>query len=731
MTPHASVRALGTFSRREFLITAVSAGSGLALSLPLLAAGENPEAGGAMAGAQKASVPTRRPSAFIEIAPDGAITFTNPAVEMGQGGHTGMALIVMEELDGDWSRLTVHDSPPAAIYNNPMFGQQSTVGSFAVRGWYTELRRIGAAARAMLIQAAANQWGVPATECNAARSVITHGPSGRTLNYGTLAARAALLDVPQQPPLKSASAFTLIGSSPVRVDVAAKVDGSAQYGIDVRLPGMLYAAVKTSPTLTGKLKSFDESKAKITKGYRATARLDDGVIVIADSWWQATKALDKVKVEYELGKLAGIDSAAISQRLREAFNDKGDVARNDGDVAIALKGAAKIVEAVYEVPYLAHACMEPMNCTASVSGDHCEIWCGTQSPQGAQSAAARALGIPPANVKVNVLFLGGGFGRRGESDFAAQAALAARAAGRPVKLIWTREQDIQHDFYRPAAAARFRGGLDKDGRLIALECTYVTSSSPSFGGPALGPSFYTGGISDTGYVIPNFRVTGINKDFGVRFGFWRSVNASHNPFMLESFLDECAHAARQDPYPFRRAMLLGDQSKRQLALLDLLAEKSNWHKPRSGHHLGIACFPSFGSYIGAVVDVTMKGKQITMHKVISAIDCGTAVQPDNIKAQIEGGTVYGLTAALRGEITLKNGAVEQSNFIDYPMLGMAEMPLIDTYIMPSSEAPGGVGEPATGPISGALANAIAAASGTRVRSLPLSKLGYTYTSTRI
>jgi isoquinoline 1-oxidoreductase subunit beta len=730
MAPPESSQAIIGVTRREFLITAVSVGGGLALSLPLPAAEENPESGGPGPGVSKANSPPRRPSAFLEIAPDGAITFTNPAVEMGQGGHTGMALIVMEELDGDWSRLTVHDSPPAAVYNNPTFGQQSTVGSFAVRGWYTELRRIGAAARAMLLQAAANEWGVPVAECSAARSVITHQPSGRTLNYGAVAARAAWLDVPQQPQLKPASAFTLIGSSPVRVDVAAKVDGSAQYGIDVRLPGMLYAAVRTSPTLTGRLKSFDDSAAKSSKGYRATARLDDGVIIIADSWWQARKALDKVTVEYEPGKLAGVDSATISQRLREAFKDKGEVARNDGDAAAALKGAAKIIEAVYEVPYLAHACMEPMSCTASISGDHCEIWCGTQAQQRAQGAVARALGIPPANVKVNTLYLGGGFGRRGESDYAAQAALAAKAAGQPVKLVWTREEDIQHDFYRPAAAARFRGGLDKDGRLIALECTYVTSSSPSFGSSPLGPSFYTGGITDTGYVIPNFRVTGINKDFGVRFGFWRSVNESHNPFMLEGFLDECARAAKQDPYQFRRAMLMGYKSKRQLALLDLLAEKSGWSKPRSGHHLGIACFPAFGSFIGSVVDVTMEGKQITLHKVISAIDCGTAVHPANIKAQMEGGTVYGLTAALRGEITLKNGAVEQGNFVDYPMLGMAEMPLIDTHIMPSSEAPGGVGEPATGPISGALANAIAAATGTRVRSLPLNKLDYTYMSAR-
>jgi isoquinoline 1-oxidoreductase beta subunit len=721
---------MSAVSRREFLITAAAAGGGLVLSLPLPAAEENPEAGTAGPRARSASAAPRQPFAFLEIARDGAIIFTNPVVEMGQGGHTGMSLIVMEELDGDWSRLTVREAPASAVYNNPLFGQQSTVGSFSVRGWYTELRRIGAAARTMLIQAAAEQWQVPPSECSAARSVIRHAASGRSLNYGAVAATAAGLKVPQQPVLKQSTAFNLIGSSPPRVDVAAKVDGSARYGIDVQLPGMLYAAVKTSPTLTGKLKSFDDAEARASKGYQATARLPDGVVVIADTWWQARKALDKVKVEYEPGKLGGIDSVEVSRRLHAALDAQGEVSRNVGDVSAALQRAAQRLEAVYEVPYLAHACMEPMNCTASVKGEYCELWCGTQSPQSVQGAVARALGIPPANIRVNILYLGGGFGRRGESDYGVQAALASKAAGRPVKLIWTREQDIQHDFYRPAAVARFRGGLDRDGKLIALECSYVTASSPSFGGPSAGAGFYTGGITDTGYEIPNFRVTGSNQDLGVRFGFWRSVNSSHNPFMLEGFIDECARVTARDPYQFRREMLQGDSSKRQLALLDLLAEKSAWKAQRRGHHLGIACFPAFGSYVGAVVDIGMAGKKVSLHRVVSAIDCGTAVHPANIKAQMEGGTVYGLTAALRGSITLQDGAVVQGNFNDYPMLSMAEMPVVDTYILPSAEAPGGVGEPATGPISGALCNAIYAATGTRLRSLPLSHHGISYASVR-
>lgn len=729
MTPPAIARVAGTVSRREFLITASAVGGGLALSMPLLAQEEGLEPG-LPRPVTAAGAPPRSPAAFLQVDGDGTIHFTNPACEMGQGAHTGMSLIVMEELDGDWSKLRVRDAPRAAVYDNPLSGMQSTVGSFSVRGWYIELRRIGAAARAMLVQAAAEQWGVAPADCTTARSVITHTPTGRTLTYGAVAARAALLNVPQQPPLKQASDFVLIGSNPARLDVAVKVDGSARYGIDMQLPGMLYGAVKTSPTLTGKLKSYDDAEARTVKGYRATARLPDGVVVVADSWWQARKALDKVKVDYEPGKLAGVDSAEISRRLRAALAEQGEVSRNVGDAAAALKGAARVLEAVYEVPYLAHACMEPMTCTASISGDHCELWSGIQILPATQMAVAQALGIPQANVRINNMYLGGGFGRRGEADYAVQAALAAKAAGRPVKLIWTREEDIQHDYYRPAALARFRGGLDKSGKLVALECTYVSASSPSFGGPPLGAPFYTGGIADTGYEIPNFRVTGVNKDFGVRFGFWRSVNSSHNPFMLEGFIDECARATRQDPLQFRRAMLLGEKSKRQLALLDLLAEKSAWSRPRSGHHLGIACFPSFGSYIGAVVDVTMKGKQVRLHRVVSAIDCGTAVHPENIHRQMEGGTAFGLTAALRGKITLKNGAVEQGNFADYPMLTLAEMPEIESHIIATGAPPGGVGEPATGPISGALANAIYAATGTRVRSLPLSEHGFTYASAR-
>jgi isoquinoline 1-oxidoreductase subunit beta len=712
---------LAKISRRDFLHSALAVSGGLALAVRLPAQETEPTAMAPISG-------PRTPSAFVQIADDDTITIITPTVEMGQGGHTSMPMIIMEELGGDWQRLRVADAAAAAIYNNPMFGQQSTVGSFSVRGWFMDLRRIGAAAREMLVRAAATDWQVPATECTVAQSKIAHLPSGRARTFGSVAALAAQLPVPQQPALKNVVDFILIGSSPPRVDVAIKVDGSARYGIDMVLPGMLYAAVKTCPTFGGKLKGHDDSAARKLSGFHSTVVLPDGVIAVARSYWQAKKALDQIRVDYDLGPLATLDSARVSQLLHEGFNEPGTLARNDGDVPAAMQQAAKVIEAQYEVPYLAHACMEPMNCTARIDAPGCEIWCGTQTPQAAQAAAAAVLGIAPQLVKVNSMLLGGGFGRRGESDFVTQAVTAAKATGRPVKLIWSREEDIQHDFYRPAAAIRFRAGLDAAGNLAALDCNVVTSSMPEFHLP--GPVFYTGGVADTNYSIPNLRVAGVNKDIGIRFGFWRSVNDSHNPFMLESFIDEIAHQSGKDPYQFRRALLQHPAAARQLAVLDLLADKAGWDRPQPGHYLGIATFQAFGSFIGTAVDISAQDKALTLHRVVTAIDCGVVIHPDNVRAQLEGGMVFGLAAVLRGEITIDKGAVQQSNFHDYPMLSMTEMPRVDCFVLPSMAAPGGVGEPGTAPIAPALANAVFAATGTRLRSLPLSKQNFTFSTMR-
>ena len=708
--------------RRDFVGAALTLCGGLVLGINLRAQEKG-------AGMPSVTASPRAPSAFVQIAENDTITIITPVVEMGQGVHTAIPMIIMEELGGNWRRLNVVDAAAAAVYNNPMFGMQITVGSSSVRGWYTELRRIGAAAREMLVQAAAAEWNVPAGECTTANSLITHRPSGRSRSFGSVASRASMRPVPQDPPLKAQHDFAVIGSSPLRVDIPAKVNGSARFGIDVVLPGTLYAAVKTSPTLSGTLKSFDDSAAKTMSGYRATVALPNGVIVVARSYWQARKALDQVKVVYDPGALAGWDSARVTQTLHEGFDEPGKLACHEGDVPAALEASAITLDAQYEVPYLAHACMEPVNCTARVDAEGCEVWCGTQSQQFAQAAAADALGIPRERVKVTTTYLGGGFGRRGPADYVAQAAIASRAVGQPVKLIWSREEDIQHDYYRPAAAIRFRAGLNAQGEVTALDCHMVTAAHSAFELPN-GPPTYTGGVSDTSYSIPNLRVIAVNKDIGVRFGFWRSVNYSHNPFMLESFMDELASRIKQDPYQFRRSLLRQETAKRQLAVLDLAAAKAGWNQRRPGHFLGISTYKSFDSYIGCVVDITVKDNKVCLHRVVMAVDCGVAIHPDNIQAQLEGGMVYGLSAVLRGEITLDNGAVRQSNFHDYPMLTMAEMPTVECYVVPSSAPPGGVGETGTGTIAPSLANAVYAATGKRLRSLPLTKHNLTYVAMR-
>jgi isoquinoline 1-oxidoreductase beta subunit len=676
------------FTRREFVHVAVAFGSGLALAAELPAE--------AAANGQHSGI--RPPSAFLQITPDNLIALTAPAIELGQGGHTSVATIMMEELDGDWRLLRVQDAPAAAVYNNPVFGAQITGGDFTVRGWYVESRRIGAAARQMLMAAAAHRWGVPAGECSTAKSVVYHHASGRYCTFGSVATAAAQLSVPQDPPLKPASEWTLIGKSPERVDVGDKVNGRAVYGIDVRLPGMLYAAVKACPTFGGKVRAYDDAAARQVPGYHTTVALPDAIVIVARSYWQAKKAIDQVKMDYDFGSHADLDSAGVSAKLQEGLNEAGALAYRQGDVVSALGGAGSRLEAVYEVPYLAHACMEPMNCTARVDAHGCDLWCSNQAPQKMQAAAAEVLGISADRVRVHSMYVGGGFGRRGETDFVRQAVAAAKAAGQPVKLLWSREEDIQHDFYRPAAAIRFRARVDGAGRLVALDCAVVTAAADN-------GLRYTEFVDNLMYAVPNARVTGLNKNCGIPFGYWRSVNASHNTFMVEGFIDEVARHSQQDPYRFRRSMLQHPQAKRQLAVLDLVAQKADWDHPVAGHSLGIAMLAGVGgfdSFIGTVADISIKNKVVRLHRVVTVIDCGIAIHPDNVKGQLEGAMVFGLTAALRGEITVQGGAVMQGNFDDYPMLTMGEMPSIECYVMPSSEAPGGAGEIGVATIAPAL-----------------------------
>lgn len=705
-------------NRRAFIKSAAVLGSGLVLGFRLPAA-----------PAREAAA-VRNPRGFIRIAPDDSIQLLLPSVEMGQGSNTSLPMIIMEELGGDWNRIKVEHAPVADIYKNPWMHVQMTVGSFSVRGWYDELRKVGAAAREMLVQAAAGEWGVAPGQCSVHKGVITHGPSGRSTSFGKVAGRAADLPVPQAPTLKSPADFQLIGKPVARTDTPLKVDGSARYGIDTIVPDMLYAAVRACPTFGGSLTSHDDSAARTMPGFHASVPLQSGVAVVATSWWRAKKALEKVKTEFDRGKVAGLDNDKVSASLRSGFDAEGfAVARNDGDAKAALASADRVVEAVYEVPYLAHTCMEPMNCTADVRADRCEVWVSTQAPGPSKEAAARAAGLPPDQVIIHSEFLGGGFGRRGEVDFVEQAVAVSKAVGRPVKLLWSREEDVQHDFYRPAAAIRFRGGIDQDGRVTALDARVVTASAPGFHRP--GPPAYTEGIYNTAYNIPNYYVTGLNRDLGIPFGFWRAVNYSHNPYMMEGFIDELAQALQQDPYHFRRSLLQGDKGRRHLGALDLAAQKAGWGKPLpAGHYRGIAATQAYGSWIANVAEISVQDNAITLHRVVCAIDCGVAVNPDTINAQLEGGMVYGLTAALRGIIHIDNGAVVESNFSDYPALMLNEMPIVETYVVPSGEHPGGVGEPGTAPIAPALANAVFAATGKRIRTLPLSSHGFSYAAGR-
>ncbi len=702
-------------SRRAFLKTTAIAGGGLLLGFHLP---WESHATAATSAAQEIN-------AWLRIDRDDMVTIVVGQSEMGQGVHTALPMIVAEELEANWQKVRVEFAPVAAAYRNPIFHIQGTGGSTSVRGFYDPLRQAGAAAREMLVAAAANSWGVSPGECRVEDGVIVHKPSGRKLRYGVLAAAAAKLTPPANPPLKSREQFRLIGKPTKRLDSPAKVDGSAIFGLDVKVPGLLYAAVKACPVFGGKVASLNRKAAKAMSGVKAVLEIRDGIAVVAESYWQAKKALDTVEVKWAEGTQVTLDSAQIAQRLRDGLRETGVVAKETGNVEKAFAAAAKVIEAEYDVPFLAHATMEPMNCTAHVRAQGCEVWAPTQGPEAAQLLAAKLTGLPPDKVKVHTTFLGGGFGRRFEGDFVAQAVLLSKAVGKPVKVVWSREEDMQHDFYRPASACHLRGAFDAAGRLLGLTQLLVAPSIMARVFPdrvkgGLDQSSVEGSVS-TPYGIPNRRVRYVMKDTGVPVGFWRSVGNSHNAFYIESFIDEIAHATRTDPYEFRSELLASNPRHR--AVLEMAATKAGWGKPLPDHRFrGIALHESFGSIVAEVAEVSVSDEgRLRVHRVVCAVDCGHVVNPATVEAQMEGGIVYGLTAALKGEITLKAGRVVQGNFHDYEMLTQAEMPAVEVHILESGAALGGVGEPGTPPIFAAVTNAIFAATGKRIRSLPIRK----------
>jgi len=701
--------------RRRFLKVSAVAGGGLLIGFHLPLANR--------AGAAEAAGKDFAPNAWIRIDANDTVTLRVASSEMGQGVYTSIPMLLAEELECDWSRIKVEMAPADKAYTNPLIGQQLTGGSTAVRAFWTPLRRAGAVGRELLIRAAAQTWKVKEDECRAENGVVAHKTSQRKARYGELAAKAATLPVPSEVFLKEPGEFKLIGKSTARLDTPLKVNGSAVFGTDVKLPGLLTAVVARCPVYGGKPKKFDATKAKNVPGVRQVLSIHSGIAVVADSFWAAKQGREALVVEWDEGTHAKLDSAAIRLQLERALKKKGVNARNEGDAAKALKAAAKRIEAVYEVPYLAHACMEPMNCTAVVKKkDSCELWVPTQNQTGTQFVAAQITGLPPEKIKVNTTFLGGGFGRRSEQDFVAETVQLAMATGAPVKLMWTREDDMHHDYYRPATLNRLSATLDKDGMPLAWRHEIAGGSIFS----RVFPSSIKNGIDNTSvegaanlpYAIPNLQVTWVMENGVVPVGFWRSVGSSQNAYITECFLDEVAAAAGKDPYEYRRALLA--KHPRHLGVLELAAQKAGWGTPLpAGRTRGIAVAEAFGSYCAQVAEVSMERGQVRVLRVVCAIDCGMVVNPDTVVAQMESGIVYGLTAALKGEITIKNGRVEQDNFHDYPLLRIDEMPDIEVHIVKSSEHPGGVGEPGTPPIAPAVANAVFAATGKPVRRLPI------------
>jgi len=705
-------------SRRSLLSAGLAGGFVFAFRLPVRAFNEPVQPPDETAG-------KFAPNAFIRIDPSGKTTLVMPQVEMGQGVYTSISMILAEELDADFSQLTLEHAPPSdKLYGNPMFGIQATGNSNSVRAWWKPLRTATAGARAMLVQAAARQWQVDPASCATANSEVMHKASGRRLSYGALAIAASSEAPPKDVPLKDPSDFVLIGKPLRRLDTPDKVNGNAVYGIDAMLPDMKFATLKTCPVFGGKVVKVDDSAARKIPGVQKIVVLDDLVAVVGDHMWAAKKGLDALAVNWDEGPNARIGSKEIWQDLRAASEKDGAVAKSTGDIAKGLSTGDKL-EASYELPFLAHATMEPVNATVHLKPDSCEVWTGTQVMTRVQSEAAKAAGLPVEKVTVNQHLLGGGFGRKLEPDMVVAAVRIAKHVDGPVKVVWTREEDIQHDVYRPAYRDTIAATLS-GGKIVGWKYKVSGSSIMARWFP---PGFQKGididavdSAIDIPYDIPNLQVEYVRAEPpAVPTGFWRGVGPNNNVFAIECFMDELAQKAGKDPIDFRRSMLASQP--RFLAALNLVAEKSNWGQPlpaRVGR--GVCLQPSFASFIATVVEAEVdEYGEVNLRRITSAVDTGIAVNPDTVVAQLQGGLIFGLTAALYGEITIDKGRVQQSNFNDYRMLRIDQTPRIDVHVIKSGEAPGGIGE--TGATAGppALRNAIYAATGVPLRRLPIDR----------
>jgi isoquinoline 1-oxidoreductase beta subunit len=693
-------------NRREFL----GGGAGLVLSLfvpPVVTAqyGRGPRL-------------QPKPSSYIHIGTDDTVTLMIVKAEMGQGTVTSLSMLLAEELDCDWKRVRTEFAP----VDPALYGVQGVYGSSSIRTMYAPLRQVGAMGRSMLVDAAAQKWNVDRSLLRTENGFVLNPPAGARLSYGSLTLDAAALPVPANVSLKDPKQFKLIGRSIKRLDTRAKVNGSALFGIDARQPGMLYAAMARCPVFGGKVASFDATKAKATPGVKNVVQVSRGVAVVAENTWAAMQGRNALQIQWDEGPNAGQSSAKISKLFADLIEQPGGaVAKKTGDAEAALAGSAKKLEAVYEAPYLSHAPMEPMNCTAVVTADRCEVWASTQGQTTARQTAAQITGLKPESVTVNTLFMGGGFGRRSGADFVTEAVEVAKAMpGVPIKLTWSREDDMQHDQYRPAAYVKFAGALDAEGWPAVMTAKVACPSFGSgFGGGRGGngvDSTAVEGIHTLEYAIPNFQVDFHRADAGIPTTYWRAVGYTQNTFFAESFLDELAAAGGKDPVELRRRLLAG--SPRLLGVLNVAAEKANWGKPAAGRFQGVSVVNNIGSFTAQVAEVSVEKGKLRVHRVVCAVDCGHVVNPSIITQQIESGIVYGLSA-MKSAITIEQGRVQQGNFDTFTVVRIDEMPKVEVHIVETDNNPGGIGEASVPGILPAVFNAVYAATGKRIRRLPM------------
>jgi isoquinoline 1-oxidoreductase beta subunit len=686
-------------NRRNFLRTSATAAGGLLVGFHI------PERTQLAADTPANS---SKLNAWVHVGTDDIVTLAIHKAEMGQGTVTSLSMLLAEELECEWSRIRTEFPGVDPAYG----GFQGVVGSQSIRSSYNSLRQAGASAREMLVQAAAQKWGVDKSSCRAEKSTVVNTATNARLTYGSLSEAAAKLPPPANVPLKDPSQFKIVGKSMKRLDTPGKVDGSITFGIDVRLTNMLYAVIQRCPVFGGTVAGFDDTKAKATPGVKSVVKISNGVAVLADSTWAAMEGRRNLVVKWDEGKVAAFSTPGITQAFADAVEQGSAAPGPPMGVAIALAAASKKLDAVYQTPYLAHAPMEPLNCTAWVHSDGCDVWASTQMQSSARQIAAQKSSLPPGSVQVHTEYMGGGFGRRGGVDYIGEAVEVAKTVNVPVKLTWSREDDMQHDTYRPASYCRFLGGVDADGWPVAWKATIAC---PTFDG---GANTATEGIRDMAYAVPNFQSEYHNVDPGIPVSYWRSVGYSQNTFFAESFLDEMAHAGGKDPVEVRRRLLA--KSPRLLAALELCADKAGWGKPLpAGRGRGVSVVNNIGSNTVQIAEVSVEKGKVKVHRVVCAVDCGAVVNPAGVAQQIESGIAFGLSAALKGSVTIKNGRVEQGNFHQYDVIRIDEMPRVEVHIVPSTAASGGIGEASTPGIAPAVCNAIFAATGKRIRQLPI------------